>query len=427
MDTVHVSVTDWLSATEESFCPSPRTKRLFTYSKDTIAHKRRRLNDHPRRARERSWSDNDAALLPDLLYLPLEELRSVPVSPSPVGLQKMDASGAMDPPPTPSSSGKPRAATPSQTPSCSARSNASSRDPSDAIKSASYRDGVLEANGVIFRHERLALPFAIAQCTERTFSKKSEEMLMSLSTAEKLSDQLFTIDGDEEHHFLKVLDSPGPFPPTLSDDAQFKDMRCTNGRFFNEEAMPRSTDLVFPKIVRPSPDYAYGYNTKTFSRRQRNVLERSNIYNIAIGLMFPFLVIEGKSQACGLNVWQASNQCAGAGSACVKAALTLFGQLSDGAKDCMEKTECISYSVAVDTVAALLYVHWSEEPGQYFLQCIEQYWIRKPSDLIRLQSHLQSIMAWGLGPRLAKIKRSVDDIVDNRDSSRKRSIGNVEA
>ena len=427
METVPLSVTEWLSATQEPSPFPPRPKRLLAHCKDTVARKRRQLNEHSQRRRERSWSEGDAALLPELPKSSTEELfRSATGSPRSAGFPELNAGDMMNPPTTPSSA-KRRALTPSQVSPFPARSNTSGRDANDGIKSSTYRDGVLDLNGVTFRHERLPLPVAVAQqCADWVLSKKCEETLMSLAEAEKLSDELFAIDAEEEHHFLQALNHPGPFPPIRSADPQFKDMRCTNGRSFKDEAVPGSIALVFAKIVRPKPDYAYGYKMQCFSHNQRNVLEHSSIYQTAAGLLCPFLIIEGKSQACGLNVWQASNQCAGGGSACVKVALTLVGQQSDQAKDGLKEADCTSYSVAVDTVAAILYVHWSPEPGQYVLQCIDQYWIRRPSDLIRLQTHLYNIMTWGLGHRLGKIKRSVDAILEGQDKNRKRTIESVE-
>ena len=412
MEAVHLSVEAWLSATEEPSPTPPRTKR-FLASAEITARKRRRLGENQRHRRERSWSDNDAHLLSDLPRLLLE-------------LPPMDTGGAMDPPPTPSTSGRKRALTPS---SFSARSTtASSRDTSDAIKSSTYRIGVLKPNGVRFRHERLPLPTAIDRYhTGLVLSQRCNDGLMSLAEAENLSDQLFAIFAKEEKQFLDALENPGPLPPYKWKDTHFKDMMtCTKGRFFNKEVMPRCSDLSFPKIVRSKPDYTYGYDEQCFDLKQLSLLLLYNIYHIAAGLICPFLVIEGKSQACGLNVWQASNQCAGAGSACVKAALTLSSQLPDQAQNCLEEIDCTSYSVAVDTTLAMLYVHWSDAPGQYTLQCVDQYLIRKPADLIWLQTHLRNIVTWGMGPRLEKIKQSVNAILDSQNKSKKRDIGNVD-
>ena len=423
---MHLSVEAWLSATEEPSPTPPRTKR-FLASTEITARKRRRLSDNPRHRRERSWSEDDAPLLSDLPRLPLKQHGSTPRSPKATLFAPMDTGGAMDPPPTPSSSGRKRVPTPS---SHSARSTTcSSRDTSDAIKSSTYRDGVLEPNGVRFRHERLPLPPDIDRYyAALVHNQQCDDALMSLADAEDLSGQLFAIDAHEEKQFLDALEYPGPFPPYKIRDTHFKNtIRCTNGRWFDEEAMPRGPDLVYPKIVKARPDFAYGYSKLCFDPKQLSFLLRSSIYHIAAGLICPFLVIEGKSQACGLNVWQASNQCAGAGSACVKAALTLSEQLPDQAKDGLEEIDCTSYSVAVDTALAMLYVHWSDAPGQYTLQCVDQYLIRKPADLIRLQTHLRNIVTWGMGPRLKKIKLSVNAILDSQDKSKKRDIGNVDA
>jgi hypothetical protein len=429
METVPVSIEDWLSASElPAYYPS-KTKRLFASTRDTVARKRRRLSDHPRRSRERSWSDDDTALLSDLPRFPREELHSVAGSSRLSEFLKMDVAGAMAPPPPPSSSNKQRVRTPSQTDSCSARSNVSSRDAGDAIQSSTYRQGVLEPNGVKFRHERLTLPTAVGrQVAKFVRSEDFPCTPMSSTDAQDLSDQLFEIDGEEEKKFLDALEHPGPLPPYKWKDTQYKKaMHCTSGRTFHEEAMPRGPYLAFPKIVRPRPDYAYGYSSRAFSPEQRSVLERSGIYHTAAGLICPFLVVEGKSQACGLNVWQASNQCAGAGSACVAAALTLLGQQPDQAELGLEGSDCVSYSLAVDTALAQLYVHWSDGPGQYSLQCVEQYLIRTPSDLIRLQTHLQNVMEWGMGARLEKVRRSVDEILgSSQDNIKKRPIDTVD-
>ena len=441
-----ISVDEWLRSIEEPSCASRPEKRPFKDVEKVLKRKRRRLIDPPRSTRARAWSENDVPPASELRDLLREEL---PGTESLTLLPKM-AARQTNPPITPSSSGNNmpppsrrggsarRARSGSRTRSGSrggsaglaesaySEATSTSRQSKDKIQSASYRQDVLLGNGIAFRPEWEPLPLEIRLLYDQIFQPEERTISrMTLAEATNTRQIIWKNDSVVEKKFLQHLQYPGPFPATEEGQSPYQDkMFCAEGQEFHKEAVPASGRLFVPKVSVPFPDYAYGYSREAFDPIQAAFLAQSRIYKLATDLMCPFFIIEGKSQSHGGNCWQASNQCAGGGSACVVAALALHEEQADPAEDGLQTADFVAFSLAIDNVSAILYVHWCEAPGNYFLQNVQEYHISKPRDLMKLATHLENIMAWGMGTRLTKIKNTVSNIIEEKGG--KRGIDDVE-
>jgi hypothetical protein len=79
--------------------------------------------------------------------------------------------------------------------------------------------------------------------------------------------------------------------------------------------------------------------------------------------------------------------------------------------------EAIVSSLAVDSMAAALYVHWRGADSRSFhLQRIGVYLIARPDELIQLQAKIRQIVSWGMGPRLVAIKKALNILIEQATS-----------
>lgn len=249
-------------------------------------------------------------------------------------------------------------------------------------------------------------------------------------------DTLYTLEAGPEGEFCKLLSESHVIPLGDKD----KGLYCTRGLPFKSNGLPRSDypDCYCP-VCAPKPDYAYGYNDRALDSRQQ-AKAQSPIYEPYTELYWPFLITEAKSQAMGKTCFQAANQCASGGTVAVNAIATLLdkaysspvepedgplvheserstiSQSTPGARqdNLQNPTDAIVFSVAIDSMAAELYVHWrSADKRTFHLQRIDVYLILRPNELIQLQDKLQRIIAWGMGPRLDAIRTALNILVKN--------------
>ncbi|TKA64920.1 hypothetical protein B0A49_12968 [Cryomyces minteri] len=165
-------------------------------------------------------------------------------------------------------------------------------------------------------------------------------------------------------------------------------------------------DSLLPRIRGPVPDITYGIKPSAFNTPQEichNQPPLNEIHQPIADLYWPFLAVEIKSQAKGGSLYVATNQCAGSGSACVKAMdiLSTDYPLSND-------TPLLAFSCAVDGGTAKLYVHWQSSPGEFHLATIQRYLLSDPQYLHDLYRHVYSIIHWGTHERLSYIRRVLD-------------------
>jgi len=137
--------------------------------------------------------------------------------------------------------------------------------------------------------------------------------------------------------------------------------------------IPNNPESQF-RVTRPKPDLLYGYSGRlgdgAFTQPQflaQEVLHPRNARFVEAttqGLRFPFLAIEVKA-AGGTrgDLWVATNQCAGASSACLNATDQLNTLLpKHPSVQCVDN---LSYCIAVDNNTAQLYISWKEDDLNY--------------------------------------------------------------
>ena len=361
----------------------------------------------------------------------------------------------MGPPETPASSRGTKSMRTSE--SAPTMSRTSSR-----VLAPDYRDSVLRPNGVVFELSSKDLPdnvqASIYRCEQ--YLAKSSDQKMTVEQAMTLIDLFEHQNTSSETAFCTLLHAHNVFPSSSS----YLGFSCVLDRIWFKDGLPRSDfPLAYLPITIPKPDCVYGYLSTAFSVRQE-AKAQSRLFMACGSLYWPFLVIEAKSQSMGTNTYQAANQCAGGGTVSVNAIVTLLDQLpsftaeadatqqvvveesrggekdptatgdladtrvpsdpssitlagtgpthgssADSSQLSAKYPEPVVFSLAVDSMTAALYVHWrSQDRSCFYLQRIAAYMMIRPEELIQLQTKVQEIIAWGMGPRLTAIKQALD-------------------
>lgn len=184
--------------------------------------------------------------------------------------------------------------------------------------------------------------------------------------------------------------------------------------------IPNNPESQF-RVSGPKPDLLYGYSgslgdgafTQTQFLAQGVLHPRNARFAEATtqGLRFPFFAIEFKA-AGGTrgDLWVATNQCAGASSACLNAVYQLNTLLSEHPD--VKRVDNLSYSIAVDNNTAQLYISWKEDDLNYYLQRIDAFLLSSPEHFKNFRKHVRNILDWGKGTRLEQIKGALDVILE---------------
>ncbi|TKA63420.1 hypothetical protein B0A49_12976 [Cryomyces minteri] len=197
-------------------------------------------------------------------------------------------------------------------------------------------------------------------------------------------------------------------PLSRSQKQPFRDL----GSILPRNERPETSAIRVPGISGPIPDLVYGVKSTSFNEAERMAQLTQPIKRICqpiANVYWPFLSVEVKAPSKGGTMWIATNQCAGTGSACVKALTVL--QEHDGSVP-NEDPNSIAFSCAVDGRTTELFVHWYEAPHNFRLARINTYVLSRDDELLRLRRHVAGIVEWGVGERLAKIKTRLSQIFE---------------
>ena len=366
-------------------------------------------------------------------YNPTKALRTVTPSQSPdqvlvkepafpeeeAELGDMNDNRQMPPPPSPSETGSRRDCR-SQSNTSLGRSN-SARTPAEKVDSSDYRRRVLAPNKVRFKRYSDKLPEDVAQVCTKILGQEAEGIQAAVpSELEELLDALdgFEREDPSEGKFCEIMTDHGLLPILEA----HRGMSLRKKIAFNKSGLPRSSSSAIAPISGPAPDLSYGYKGDTFDFDWWTICQQPTCEPIK-NLHFPFLVIEAKSQPMGSNVWQAQNQCAGGGTACVSAVANLQDRaynigLPPEAPDGM----LFAFSLAIDSFTAWLHVHWRDTDAEtYFLKPVQDYQMYRAGDLEKLRMHLNAIIEWGLGSRLETIRKTLESLTAAGTNVRKRA------
>ncbi|KAK0655345.1 hypothetical protein B0T16DRAFT_451044 [Cercophora newfieldiana] len=289
-----------------------------------------------------------------------------------------------------------------------------------SVRHPSYRHNNLNSNKIHIRDASAQLPDYLSSHLEGVRAERDSPG----PSSEQIRGYL---------HGLEILDrgcTEANVESFLEDTVFPKDYDATYGRraglesakssLMSSHLIPNNPESQF-RVSGPKPDLLYGYSSDlrdgAFTESQflaQEVLHPRNARfaeATAQGLRFPFFAIEIKA-AGGTrgDLWVATNQCAGASSACLNAAYQLNTLLPKHPG--VQRVDNLSYCVAVDNNTAQLYISWKEDDLNYYLQRVDAFLLSRPEDFKGFRKQVRNILDWGKGTRLEQIKDALDVILE---------------
>lgn len=121
-------------------------------------------------------------------------------------------------------------------------------------------------------------------------------------------------------------------------------------------------------------------------------------------VLFPFYMIEIKSEASGGTLYVAENQAASSGTQSVRARRWLHSQANPSR--ILSTTDAIAFTAAVSQRMVVLHVHWySPEEEKYYMSYIDCFRLPKPSDVLEYCNHHLNIQDFGVGDLQDSIRK----------------------
>ncbi|KAH8889896.1 hypothetical protein GQ53DRAFT_766357 [Thozetella sp. PMI_491] len=314
--------------------------------------------------------------------------------------------------------------TPASTKSRSYRSYQATEDSASStasVRHPSYRQNNLTSNGIHVRHDRARLPDHISSHVEELRAKQRDSPSPTSEQIDGYLDELGNLaegctEADVEG-FLEDSVFPKPSDATYGRSAGLGSAKSS---LMSSHLIPNNPESQF-RVSGPKPDLLYGYSgalrdgafTQAQFLAQEGLHPRNARFAEATtqGLRFPFFAIEIKA-AGGTrgDLWVATNQCAGASSACLNAIDQLNTLLREDQSG--QRVDNLSYSIAVDNNIAQLYISWKEDDLNYYLQRVDAFLLSRPEDFKSFRKQVRNILDWGKDTHLTQIKVALDTILE---------------
>jgi hypothetical protein len=210
---------------------------------------------------------------------------------------------------------------------------------------------------------------------------------------------------------------PNLLPPLASDRLS----RCMVPSFGSREALPdrgHSQHGPFYELAMPHPTLGCGFSASAFTNRELSVLPQwlqatGTIVHWDTGYLSPgsliycpFLTFERAFGNKEHRVETANNQCAIAGSYCVRAFQMLYARAATDMSGQSDAGLPVSFSCTVDNTFALLNLHWIDlSQGQtYCMAPLCQFDLSKDVHFNKFLVWTQAIGDWALAHILPRLK-----------------------
>ncbi|TAQ90076.1 hypothetical protein B7494_g1587 [Chlorociboria aeruginascens] len=72
----------------------------------------------------------------------------------------------------------------------------------------------------------------------------------------------------------------------------------------------------------------------------------------------------------------------------------------------------IAFSIAMNGIEARLYISWKHNNLDYHMRRIKSFALQEPEQYVEFRKHVLNIIDWGNNKRLAQIRKSLDDLVE---------------
>ncbi|RMZ82764.1 hypothetical protein DV738_g1667, partial [Chaetothyriales sp. CBS 135597] len=289
-----------------------------------------------------------------------------------------------------------------------------------SVRHPSYRQNNLTSNGIYVRHDRTQLPDYISGQVE-TLRAERDSPSPSSEQIDGYLDELGTLaEGCTEADVEGFLEDT--VFPKHSDRAYGRSsgLGSAKSALMSSHLIPNNPESPF-RVSGPKPDLLYGYSgaLRDGAFTQPQFLAQTSLHPqntrfaeaTTQGLRFPFFAIEFKA-AGGTrgDLWVATNQCAGASSACLNAVDQLNTSLPKHPS--VQRVDNLSYSIAVDNNTAQLYISWKEDDLDYYIQRVGAFLLSDPDHFKSFRKQVRNILDWGKDTHLTQIRDALDTILE---------------
>ncbi|KAJ2896870.1 uncharacterized protein MKZ38_005122 [Zalerion maritima] len=326
-------------------------------------------------------------------------------------------------PPTPGSTGS-GSGSGSRRPSTDNRSLLSyasrASSSSSGVRHRMYRQNNLALNDIYIRPSAAPLPDPVSSHIETVRAKRDSPGLSSDDLNQVVGQLDALAEGCDEDDVAAFLnDIIFPNPKTHPAYGPATGLSSSSNALMSQHLVPANPASPY-KVTQPKPDKLYGYSgnpnavfTQPQTLAQTTLHPRIPHYSAATlqGLRFPFFATEFKA-AGGTrgDLWVATNQCAGASSACLNAIDQLNTSLREYRK--VQRVDNLSYCIAVDNNTAQLYVSWKEDDLSYCLQRVDAFLLSRSEDFKSFRKQVRNILDWGKDTRLKQVRDALDIILE---------------
>ena len=322
-------------------------------------------------------------------------------------------------PPTPPSTGS-RSRRPSAADNYSQFSAASASGSSSGVRNRMYRQNNLALSNIYVRPSAAPLPDVVSSHVETIRAERDSPGLSSNEMKQVVGQLDVLAEGCDEDDVAAFLsDTIFPNPKTDPVYGPATGLMSSSSTLMSQHLVP--TNPISPyNVTQPKPDKLYGYSgnpNAVFTQQQ--MLAQATLHPhiphypaaTSQGLRLPFFAIEFKA-AGGTrgDLWVATNQCAGASSACLSAVNQLNTSLRE--YQSKQRVDNLSYCIAVDNNTAQLYISWKEDDLNYYLQRVDAFLLSRPEDFKNFRKQVRNILDWGKDARLKQIRDALDTILE---------------
>ncbi|KAI1149631.1 hypothetical protein F4825DRAFT_468843 [Nemania diffusa] len=290
-----------------------------------------------------------------------------------------------------------------------------------SVRHPSYRQNNLSSNGIRIRDSGHQLPDYISSHIETLRTKQGNSPDLSREQMAGYSASLDMLERGCSEADVKRFLEDAVFPK--ASDLAYGPSTCletARSSLMSSHLTPNKLESPF-RVTQPKPDLLYGYSSHpedgAFTEAQLLAQTGLHPQNARFaeattrGLRFPFLAIEFKA-AGGTrgDLWVATNQCAGASSACLNAIDRLNTSLPNHPS--VQRVDNLSYSIAVNNNMAQLYISWKGDDLKFYLQRVGAFLLSDPEHFKSFRKQVRNILDWGKDTRLTQIKDALDIIFE---------------
>lgn len=194
-------------------------------------------------------------------------------------------------------------------------------------------------------------------------------------------------------------------------------IRLIHNQLWRKDCLPQpvnkiSTQNMFEKMgimATPKPDIFYGYDVAAFLPKERRAvdLHREQVcpHNEEQAL-FPFLVVEWKSDLPGGTSMQGKDQAIRDGAAAVHSMHCLY----DACGAIATPAQTAVFSAVVTSRMIDLRIHWRQQEGDevfWNTKRFESGFLEREDDMLMIRRSMKNILDWTQGPRLDEIRRQL--------------------